>query len=103
MDRHTGLSFQVVSGLPVYAAADGVVVYSASLVGLGTVLIVEHGDLYHTVYAGLSEALVAPGEPVTGGAEVGLAGAGVGRWTDEVYFEIRDRGLPVDPAPWLRR
>lgn len=102
VDRHTGLSFVPRWDSPMRAVAQGVVVYAGQIAGMGGVVIVDHGDLYHTVYAGLRDFVVARGEAVVERDPIGHCGGGVADHADEVYFEIRDRGVPVDPRPWLR-
>jgi len=87
----------------VRAMAAGQVRYADWFGGFGLMLIVEHGDGIMAIYAH-NDALykqlgdwVEPGEVV---AEAGSTG-----WIDEVrlYFEMRDKGKPVDPARWCRR
>ena len=89
------------AGEPVLAAADGVVVYSGSgLVGYGELIIVKHSDEWLSAYGHNSKRLVAEGQRVRGGqaiAEMGRSGAP----RDELHFEIRRNGRPVDPLQYL--
>lgn len=100
-NRHTGWSFDVAMGTPVQAAARGVVTWSGPIDGLGLVVVVDHGDGVHTVYAQLVERLVTRGAPVTAGQVVGYGGAMTSFGTREAYFEVRVDGVPEDPAPWI--
>jgi lipoprotein NlpD len=88
-------------GDPVLAAADGVVVYSGSgLVGYGELIIVKHSDEWLSAYGHNRKRLVAEGQRVRGGqaiAEMGRSGAP----RDELHFEIRRNGRPVDPLQYL--
>lgn len=93
--RHTGWTIDTRIGAEVRAVAYGTVVYARWLVGLGTTVVVDHGDGYHTVYARLSEVDVRPGSSLQAGGRIGGAGS-------TLYFEVRDQGVPVDPAEWLR-
>jgi lipoprotein NlpD len=89
------------AGDPVLAAADGVVVYSGSgLVGYGELIIVKHSDEWLSAYGHNRKRLVAEGQRVRGGqaiAEMGRSGAP----RDELHFEIRRNGRPVDPLQYL--
>jgi septal ring factor EnvC (AmiA/AmiB activator) len=85
----------------VRAVYHGRVAFSDWLPGLGLLIILDHGDGYMSLY-GHNDALlresgdwVAPGEPI---AQVGDSG---GLAEPALYFEIRYRGAPVDPKPWV--
>nr|WP_256737489.1 peptidoglycan DD-metalloendopeptidase family protein [Pseudomonas sp. dw_358] len=90
-------------GQPVFAAADGSVVYAGSgLRGYGELIIIKHGDTYVSAYGHNRRLLVREGQQVKVGqaiAEMGSTG------TDRVklHFEIRRQGKPVDPLQFLPR
>ena len=75
-------------------------VYAEWLRGFGNLIIVDHGQQYLTVYANQS-LLKRVGDPVGGGDTIALVGATGGKVESGLYFEIRHRGAPVDPAQWL--
>ncbi|MBS0458214.1 MAG: peptidoglycan DD-metalloendopeptidase family protein [Proteobacteria bacterium] len=89
------------AGDPVVAAADGVVVYSGSgLVGYGELVIIKHSDEWLSAYGHNRKRLVVEGQRVRAGqpiAEMGSSGAP----RDELHFEIRRNGRPVDPLAYL--
>ena len=89
------------AGDPVLAASDGVVVYSGSgLVGYGELIIIKHSDEWLSAYGHNRKRLVQEGQRVKGGqpiAEMGRTGAP----RDELHFEIRRNGRPVDPQQYL--
>ena len=89
------------AGQPVIAAADGVVVYSgAGLVGYGELIIIKHNDQWLSAYGHNRRRLVAEGAQIKAGdviAEMGRTGAA----RDELHFEIRFNGKPVDPLQYL--
>ena len=89
------------AGEPVLAASDGVVVYSGSgLVGYGELVIIKHSDEWLSAYGHNRKRLVAEGQRVKAGepiAEMGSTGAP----RDELHFEIRRNGRPVDPLQYL--
>lgn len=101
-DRHTGYSYGVEPGIEVRSVAPGYVSFSGAIRGLGVVVIIDHGEQYHSVYGHLLSASVEGGELVVAEQRVGLGGGLATSGSPEVYFEIRDRGVPVNPADWLR-
>ena len=88
---------------PVKAAANGAVVYAGSgLVGYGRLIIVKHNDNLLSAYGHNSKLLVAEGEHVTAGQQIARMGSS-GTSRNELYFEIRKDGKPVDPLKYLPR
>lgn len=96
-----GLDIRAASGTPVVAVADGTVVYAGSLRGYGNLLIVDHGDGYHTLMAHLSSIALELGAAVAAGERVGEVGDTGSLKGSYLYFEVRKGGQAVDPAPWL--
>jgi len=96
-----GLDIAGNAGDPVRAAADGVVVYSGNgLIGYGELIIIKHSDSYLSAYGHNRKRLVKEGEHVRAGqliAEMGSSGAP----REELHFEIRKNGKPVDPTDYL--
>jgi septal ring factor EnvC (AmiA/AmiB activator) len=85
------------------AIAGGRVVYADWFKGYGLLLIIDHGSGYHSLYGNLSEIFLNTGDILIGGTVVGKIG--MSRLLDypSLYFEIRHKGKPVDPAQWLKR
>lgn len=85
-------------GDPIYAAADGQVVYAADgLKEYGNLVLVKHIDGYITAYAHNSKMIVKSGQNVTAGqkiAEMGSSGAN----TTMLEFQVRLDGKPINPA-----
>jgi len=97
------------SGAIVTAPADGNVLYAGPFRSYGQLLILNAGDGYHVVLAGMSRISVATGQSVLAGEPVGAMGeARVASTsasknvnaTPELYVEFRKDGKPVDPNPW---
>ncbi|QPC90325.1 murein hydrolase activator EnvC [Mesorhizobium sp. INR15] len=97
------------SGAIVTAPADGNVLYAGPFRSYGQLLILNAGDGYHVVLAGMSRISVATGQSVLAGEPVGamgearVASTSVSKTTNatsELYVEFRKDGKPVDPAPW---
>jgi septal ring factor EnvC (AmiA/AmiB activator) len=77
--------------------------YSDWFGGYGLMMIVDHGDGLISIYAHNDALYLQMGEWVEEG-EV-LAEAGSTGWIEDVrlYFEVRDKGKPVNPADWCRK
>jgi murein hydrolase activator len=93
----------------VTAPADGTVLYAGPFRSYGQLLILDAGDGYHVVLAGLGRINVALGQFVLSGEPVGVmgdtrlasaAGFETANAHPELYIEFRKDGKPVDPAPW---
>ena len=73
--------------------------------GYGLLLIIAHGEAYHTLLAGMAGITVAVGDELVAGEPVGVMSArsdqGSGDAAPELYVELRHRGEPVDPLPWM--
>jgi septal ring factor EnvC (AmiA/AmiB activator) len=114
------LEGRTIAALPqstVFAPMPAKVVYSAPFRGYGTVLILDAGDGYHMVLAGLSESFVSPGEDVGAGAPLGRMGRQSGRSAavaagvngskllgarPALYVELRKDGSAIDSHGWWR-
>ena len=88
-------------GAPVKALAPATVAWTGWLGGYGNLLVLDHGDGYHTIYAHLAEVLRPPGTHVFPGEVVGTVGDTGSLKGAYLYFEVRRRGLAVDPLPWV--
>jgi lipoprotein NlpD len=96
-----GLDFTGEVGQPVYAAAPGKVVYSGSaLKGYGELVIIKHDDLRLSAYGYNRKRLVEEGQMVRGGQTIAELGLGPEN-RPTLHFEIRERGQPVNPVPYL--
>ncbi len=97
-----GISISGMEGQPVNAAAEGVVVYSGSgLLGYGELIIIKHNEEYLSAYGHNKRLLVNEGETVKRGqqiAELGSSGTNV----NNLHFEIRKNGKPVNPLNYVK-
>lgn len=100
-DAIPGIEIGGRSGSPVRAAADGVVVYSGNgLVGYGELIIVKHNDSFLSAYGHNRKRLVKEGQRVSAGQEIAEMGS-TGASRDELQFQIRRNGNPVNPLDYL--
>ena len=100
---HHGVEFDVPYNTPIYAAADGTIVFAGrddtTLMGpeanfYGQVVVIEHTFLYegqavYTLYAHLQEVFVAAGQPVNMDEPLGLSGATGVADGPHLHFEVR--------------
>lgn len=99
--RNKGLAITGKAGDPVYAAADGRVVYAGSgLRGYGNLVIVKHNATYLTAYAHNQTLLVKEDQVVRKGQKIAEMGASDAERV-QLHFEVRRQGKPVDPAKLL--
>jgi septal ring factor EnvC (AmiA/AmiB activator) len=94
-----GLAFQTRPGAQVVAPSDGRIEFAGPFRGYGQILIIEHGDGYHSLLAGLDRIDGAVGQSVIAGEPVGVMKSGEAR--SSLYFELRRNGQPINPMPWL--
>ena len=97
---HRGVTLETPAGATVVAPFAGYVVFADVFRGYGQLLILDHGDGYHTLLAGLSRIDGVPGLWVETGEPVGIMGEG-DKGPARLYVEIRRGGQPFDPLPWL--
>lgn len=100
-DVHKGLDIAGEVGDPVYAASDGVVVYSGEgLRGYGKLVIIKHDQAILSAYGHNSKLFVSEGKSVKAGekiAEIGSTDVEKGK----LHFEIRNEGQPINPLVYL--
>jgi len=98
-----GVDIGAPEGAPIRAVAAGTVVYRGWLKGYGNLVVLDHGDGYHTLYAHASDVLVEEGDQVKGGELIGRVGESGSVEGPRLHFEIRYQSRAEDPEPWLRR
>jgi murein DD-endopeptidase MepM/ murein hydrolase activator NlpD len=98
---HLGVDMDGQSGDPIHAAADGVVVWADARGGYGNCVIIEHGNQFATLYAHQSSFAVSIGDTVAMGQTIGFVGSTGLSTGPHLHFEVRDLGIPVDPAAYL--
>jgi murein DD-endopeptidase MepM/ murein hydrolase activator NlpD len=95
---HKGMDMAAHVGEPVYAIADGEVIYAGDgLSGYGNVVILRHDRKTTSLYAHNSELKVKQGDQVTKGTLVALLGNTGHSTGPHVHFEIRDGDVAVNP------
>lgn len=92
-----GVAIEARAGAPVVAPAGGSIMYAGPFRNFGLILIVEHGNGYHSLLAGLGRIDVSVGRHVAAGEPLGALPPPDEDGMKELYFELRSNGRPVDP------
>ncbi len=95
-----GMTIAAPPGAQVTATYDGTVVYAGKFRGYGLLLIIEHGEGYHSLLAGLNRVDVEQGHRVLAGEPVGIMEPSE-NGQPVLYVELRRDGQPINPQPWL--
>ena len=101
--RWKGILIQGEVGSEIRAIQSGRVLFSEWLRGFGLVMIIDHGKGYMSVYGYNQALLKQPGETVSRGEPIALMGQSGGQSRPYLYFEIRRKGIPVNPTAWLSK
>ena len=104
-----GLTLAANPGALVTAPADGWIVFAGTFRSYGRMIILNAGEGYHLVLAGMDKVNVREGQFVVAGEPLATMGekrvASVNALTLEtdkptLYIEFRKNGKPVDSRPW---
>jgi septal ring factor EnvC (AmiA/AmiB activator) len=98
-----GIDIRVMQGENPKAIAGGRVVFKGNFEGYGNLLIIDHGNGFHSLYGNLYESSIQESSLLVEGMDVGSIRASKKNSTPLLYFEIRHKGRPVDPMKWLQR
>lgn len=96
-----GIDIGARRGDPVYAAADGDVVYSGrGIQGQGDLIIIRHSARHLSAYSHNSAMLVSEGARIRAGDKIAEVGTD-SRGSELLHFEVRVDGAAVDPSRYL--
>lgn len=108
----TGLFLSAQTGAQVLSPVDGTIAFSGAFHSYDQVVIINPGDGYLVLLAGMHEISAAEGQSVRAGEPVGIMGdkpanmllaADITTAVSPVlYVEFRKGNEPVDPTPWWR-
>lgn len=93
-----GITIKTRPNAQVISPYDGTVLFAGPFRGYGELLIIEHGDGYHTLLAGIGRLDTSVGQSLLAGEPVGIM---VADSNPSLYIEIRKNGQPVNPSTWL--
>ncbi len=98
---HAGQDFGAPEGTPILAPADGTVALAAPLDVRGNAVILDHGRGIFTGYWHMVEIKVEEGQRVAAGDLLGLVGTTGLSTGAHLHWELRVRGVGVDPVQFL--
>lgn len=103
VSHQNGWLIRASEGSKVHAVHHGRVVFADWLRGYGLVMLLDHGQGYLSLYAHNQTLLRNVGTWVNQGDTIATVGSSGGVENSALYFEIRYKGKPQDPANWLKR
>lgn len=99
-----GINIAASEGEPVWASADGEVVYVGNeIAGYGNMILVKHPNNKTTAYAHLSSATVDKYDRVRQGDIIGYVGSTGNVKDPQLHFAVREGKTAVDPQKYLSR
>ena len=98
---YNGVNIVSKKGTPVRNVFNGKVLYTGTLEGYGNIIIIGHGKEYHSLYGHLDDIITNVGKSVLPGQIIGRSGDTGSIIGESLYFEIRYKGLPIEPTDWL--
>jgi septal ring factor EnvC (AmiA/AmiB activator) len=97
-----GIDIAAERGEPVKAVHAGTILYSGWFRGYGSVVIIDHGDHFYSVYAHLEDVFKSVDNRVEAGDVIATAGDSGAMGATGLYFELRHHDRPLDPMEWLQ-
>lgn len=100
--RWKGVVIATAGGKKVRAVARGKVEFAGWFNGYGYLVIIRHDNNYRSLYGYNRAVYVRTGQIVKGGTAIAAVGNSGGQQRNALYFEIRKRSSPRNPAKWCR-
>jgi septal ring factor EnvC (AmiA/AmiB activator) len=103
--RSKGITIGTRSGATVVAPHSGRVMFAGKFRTYGLLLIIDHGDGYHTLLAGMNNISAVVGQQILGGEPIGKmqSSAAAKKATQRLYVEFRRKGKPINPLRWVKK
>ncbi|MBR2214963.1 MAG: peptidoglycan DD-metalloendopeptidase family protein [Selenomonadaceae bacterium] len=98
---HSGIDIGGEYGLPIAAAASGVVSYAGWISGYGNTVIIDHGGGVSSLYGHNQSLAVGEGQSVSQGETIAYCGSTGNSTGPHCHFEVRQNGEPVSPYNYL--
>lgn len=101
-EPHPGIDIAVSTGSLVRASGGATVRQAGEDPEYGLFVLLEHAGEYQSMYGHLSRILVTPEMTVPAGEVIGLSGNSGRSTAPHLHFEIRQRGLSLDPMTMVK-
>ena len=98
---HTGLDIGGSIGVPIAAAASGVVAFSGKKSAFGNLITIDHGNGVQTYYAHCNALYKSAGEYVNQGDIIGQVGATGNVTGPHLHIEVRVNGVAYNPVDYF--
>ncbi len=98
---HEGIDLSASSGTPVFATGDGIIEKADRLAGLGNCIEISHGFDYCSRYAHLDRILVAEGDVVKRGQEIGRVGSTGASKEPHLHYEVIHKEKSQNPVNYF--
>lgn len=96
---HYGVDLAAAQGSPIWATAQGKVVFVGTKGGYGKTVILQHGSQYQAIYGHLSRfgKGLKSGDIVKQKQIIGYVGSTGHATGPHLHYELRRKGVPIDP------
>ena len=98
---HTGIDIGARGGTKIVAAGDGVVIFAGWYGAYGNAVIIDHGNGMSTLYGHMSSCAVSTDALVFARQVIGYVGSTGWSTGPHLHFEIRNDGVPTNPAAYF--
>lgn len=105
VEFHSGIDVAADDGDPIYASADGIILYAGPAHGFGHWIVIQHQQGLLSIYGHMyrSGVQVKPGQKVRKGQVIGKVGADGQSFGPHLHFAVArgiSNGLPNTLSPW---
>ena len=95
---HAGIDIAAPVGTPIFAPADGEVVFSGRKGGYGLAVVISHGGNLTTLYGHNSQVFVSEGQKIKKGEKISQVGSTGHSTGPHLHYEVRVADVPVNPS-----
>ncbi len=100
---HNGIDISASKNAAIVAAQDGTVIMAEYYFGYGNTVMIDHGGGYVTLYGHNTSLTVSAGQRVKKGQQIAKAGSTGTSTGNHCHFEVRQKGKPINPVPWVTK
>ncbi len=97
-----GITINGKAGQEIRSIAPGRVIFADWIRGYGLMLIIDHGNGYMSLYGHNQSLYKDVGDTISSNESIATLGNSGGNSRTSLYFEMRHKGKPINPATWCR-